>query len=167
MYQSKLVNDVDRYDLRKKQWNKLADIQVARERACGAAVNRKIFIAGTQSDMPNVIQLTCEMYSEETNEWQLIKSFNRWTSFQGLLAIDDELYVLEEDVVSRNTNTFTKLSVACYNVESNVWQLKTELKVTGEMDVNLGGSMTVFQGFLSPSQNILCNKRKKRKCSIM
>ena len=115
--------------------------------------------------MPNVIQLTCEMYSEETNEWQLIKSFNRWTSFQGLLAIDDELYVLEEDVVSRNT--FTKLSVACYNAESNVWQLKTELKVTGEMDVHLGGSMTVFQGFLSPSQNILCNKRKKRKCSIM
>ena len=167
IYQSKLVNDVDRYDLRRKQWNKLADIQVARERACGAAVNRKIFIAGTQSDMPNVIQLTCEMYSEETNEWQLIKSFNRWTSFQGLLAIDDELYVLEEDVVSRNTNTFTKLSVACYNAESNVWQLKTELKVSGEMDVHLGGSMTVFQGFLSPSQNILCKKRKKRKCSIM
>lgn len=161
------MNDVDRYDLRRKQWNKLADIQVARERARGAAVNRKIFIAGTQSDMPRAIQLTCEMYSEETNEWQLIKSFNRWTSFRGLLATDDELYVLEEDVVSRNTNTFTKILIACYNAESNVWQLKTELKVTGEMAAHLGGSMTVFQGFLSPSQNILCNKRKKRKCSIM
>ena len=37
---------VDRYDLRNGQWDKVADVQVARCFAFGAVVNGKIFIVG-------------------------------------------------------------------------------------------------------------------------
>ena len=41
----RFLSEVDRYDLRKNQWDQVANIQRAREWAHGAAANNKIYIA--------------------------------------------------------------------------------------------------------------------------
>ena len=72
----RFLSDVDRYDLRKDQWTKVASIQRARKWAHGAAANNKIYIAGGVFQgnwLPESCQ--CEVYDETTNEWQFIKSF--------------------------------------------------------------------------------------------
>ena len=45
------LTSVDRYDLSKNQWEKAADIQMARSDFSGAAANEKIYIAGGESRM--------------------------------------------------------------------------------------------------------------------
>ncbi|KAL9951318.1 hypothetical protein ACROYT_G043962, partial [Oculina patagonica] len=44
-----VLTDVDRYDFRKGQWNKVADMHKGYRHLWGAAVNRKIFVAGTNN----------------------------------------------------------------------------------------------------------------------
>ena len=67
------LSDVDRYDFIKGQWYKVADIQVARSGAHGAAASGKVFIAGGFQKGERLNE--CEMYDEATNEWQFIASF--------------------------------------------------------------------------------------------
>ena len=72
----RFLSDVDRYDVRGNSWHKVADIQMARKWAHGAAVNDKICIGGgvfQGSWLPESCQ--CEVYDETTNECQLITSF--------------------------------------------------------------------------------------------
>ena len=72
----RFLSDVDRYDVRGNSWHKVADIQMARKWAHGAAVNDKIYIGGgvfQGSWLPESCQ--CEVYDETTNEWQFITSF--------------------------------------------------------------------------------------------
>ena len=84
--------DVHRYDLSKNQWDKVADIQVARSSATGAAANGKIFIAGGVNHWQD---LECEVFSETTNEWQFVPMFDTHPrSMPNLQSVDDRLYVL-------------------------------------------------------------------------
>ena len=104
----------------KNKWDKLADIQMARKWAHGAAVNEKIYIAGgvfKGSRLPESCQ--CEMYDETTNEWQFITSFRNGPGrFEALLAVDGELYASSTIVDSCESVKFSKKKF-CYKPEEN------------------------------------------------
>ena len=182
----RLLRDVDRYDLRRNQWDKLAGIQVAREGSGhGAAANGKIFIAGKVHHRMEPDDRLCEMYNETTNEWQFIKSFNiEPEKFGGLVVVDEKLYALGEirswyrDLRGERSG---RLKVECYNAESDEWKLKTEVAVGLHRFQSASyGTMKLFPGFLSPysfdrsscsvgpaSQDTLHQGRDEGKCSVM
>ena len=182
----RLLRDVDRYDLRRNQWDKLAEIQVAREGSGhGAAANGKIFIAGKVHHRMEPDDRLCEMYNETTNEWQFIKSFNiEPEKFGGLVVVDEKLYALGEirswyrDLRGERSG---RLKVECYNAESDEWKLKTEVAVGLHRFQSASyGTMKLFPGFLSPysfdcsscsvgpaSQDTLHQGRDEGKCSVM
>ncbi|KAL9962966.1 hypothetical protein ACROYT_G032124 [Oculina patagonica] len=66
--------EVDRYNLRKDQWSKVADIHEGCMFHRGAAVNEQIFIAGLLGS--DKLSCQCQVYNETTNEWQVIASPN-------------------------------------------------------------------------------------------
>ena len=182
----RLLRDVDRYDLRRNQWDKLADIQVAREGSGhGAAANGKIFIAGKVHYRMEPDDHLCEMYNETTNEWHFIKSFNiELDKFGGLIVVDEKLYAMGEIrswYCSRGGERMGRLKVECYNAESDEWKLKTEVAVNlHRFQLASYGTMKLFQGFLSPysfdcsscsvapaSQVTVHHGGDERKCSVM
>ena len=182
----RLLREVDRFDLRRNQWDKLADIQVAREGSGhGAAANGKIFIAGNVHYRMETDDHLCEMYNETTNEWQFIKSFNiEPEKFGGLFVVDEKLYALGEIrswYSDRGGERSGRLKVECYNAESDEWKLKTEVAVSlRRFQFASYGTMKLFQGFLSPysfdcsscsvgpaSQDTLHQGRDEGKCSVM
>ena len=64
-----LYTDVYRYNLRRNQWDKLADILEPKKFLSGAACNGRIFITGKAVLRHHVQTCQCEVYSETTNEW--------------------------------------------------------------------------------------------------
>ncbi|XP_078347074.1 uncharacterized protein LOC144632325 [Oculina patagonica] len=92
--------DVDRYDLRKDQWSKVADIHEGCWYHWGAAVNEKKFVAG-KSEWVHSIKIAvllsqtyhCEVYDETTNEWQVIESL-KGGLLEKLLVLGDKLYAV-------------------------------------------------------------------------
>ncbi|KAL9987896.1 hypothetical protein ACROYT_G002276 [Oculina patagonica] len=118
-----VANDVDRYDLSKGKWDKVANIQLARRDATGAAVNGKIFIAGGKKCHPQ-----CEVYDETTDEWQFIASFKRpKVIFRSLLAAYGKVYAVCCEIPSLAAECDSRqISVECYNPEKDEWEMKTE-----------------------------------------
>ena len=182
----RLLRDVDRFDLRRNQWDKLADIQVAREgTGHGTAANGKIFIAGKVHYRMEPDDHLCEMYNETTNEWQFIKSFNiEPEKFGGLVVVDEKLYALGEIrswYSDRRGERSGRLKVECYNADSDEWKLKTEVAVLlRRFQFASYGTTTLFQGFLSPysfdcsscsvgpaSQDTFHQGRDEGECSVM
>ena len=183
MYGRRLLRDVYRYDLSRKKWDKLADIQAGRQNQLwGAAANGKIYIAGwTKNKMkPGQDELLCEVYNETTNEWQFIRSFSvEREAFLGLIAVDGEVYVVGYD----RSSVTELLRVQCYDPESDEWKLKTEISIAwherAQRQFKICDTMKVFQGSLSSSQFTPCltqdssqtrqthHRRDKRKCSIV
>ncbi len=128
-----LLTDVDRYDLRKDQWNKVADLHERRRYHWGAAVNDKVFVAGygmshrgrriRSADLWSVIY-HCEVYDETTDEWQVIASLNG--RLEKLLSVDDKLYAVRSVMFTR-TDSHTCAKVECYDPVNDKWNLKTEI----------------------------------------
>ncbi|XP_078347073.1 kelch-like protein 15 [Oculina patagonica] len=119
------LRDVDRYDLRKNQWDKVADIEIARSSATGAAANGKIFIAGGTNLMGSLPEAwRCEVFIEATNEWQFTSKLGLypWSTPQ-LLSVDNRLYVLAKVAnifwVSRPVSY--QREIKCYDPDKNEW----------------------------------------------
>ena len=151
------LNDVDRYDLSKNQWDKVADIQVARKNAHGASANGKIFVAGGRGCYgqrpPRCAQ--CEMYDETSDSWQLIKRFNmRREAFENLLAIEGKLYAVGRFVcvawMNRNSCERQHIRVECYNFEEDEWETKSEIAFDdGHLPQAQPCSLRLFKRFLN------------------
>ena len=144
----KFLSNVDRFDLSRNQLDKVADIQMGRKWAQGAAANDKIYIAGgvfQGSWLPESCQ--CEVYDETTDEWQFITSFRLSPRrFKTLLAVDNEVYAYsygEPGVTAR---------VECYNPEENKWTIKTSLQ--GSREPRVICSMTIFKGLFNMRQRV-------------
>ena len=177
----RFLSDVDRYDVSRNKWDKLADIQMARKWAHGVAVNEKIYLAGgvfKGSRLPESCQ--CEMYDETTNEWQFITSFKiRPGRFDALLAVDGELYASSIIVDHQMVNFSVRLE--CYKPEENDWDTKTEVTARrATPGLSLASSvcsMRIFKGFFNilpfdgnlpgTTQPSLTSKKPERKCSVM
>ena len=145
----RFLSDVDRYDMSKNQWEKVADIQMARKWAHGAAVNEKIYIAGgvfQGSWLPESCQ--CEVYDETTNEWQFIRTFLiKGRRIETLLTVDGELYGLS------GTGDFedNSVSIDYYNPKKNKWTCKTRLDILrkGVSATTIMCSMGIFKGLFN------------------
>ncbi|KAL9974714.1 hypothetical protein ACROYT_G011788 [Oculina patagonica] len=155
-----VLTDVDRYDLRKDQWNKVADMHEGCRYLWGAAVNEKIFVAGTSERwcrgpwyLQDFLSHTnqCQVYDETTDEWQVIASLNG--RIEGLLVVDDKLYAVCSTEV-RDVDTCTK--VDCYDPVKDKWNLTTKIDITGGMHIGFPRkgsthtcSMRIYKGFLA------------------
>ncbi|XP_078383674.1 kelch-like protein 40 [Oculina patagonica] len=136
--------EVDRYDLRKDQWSKVADIPGDCRYHWGAkrlaAVNRKVFIAGHGRD---ALSYQCQVYNEATNEWQVIAG----PSGEDLLAVDGKLYAVGyESMFSLNT---LEIKVECYDPVKDKWELKNETTAPSNTDMPKSCSMRIYKEFLA------------------
>jgi len=121
-----VLTNADRFDLITNTWNKIADIQVARRDAYGAALHGNIFTAGGFDSCGMTIN-ACEVFNETENEWQLIASLalkiERTTSNPGAMA-DGTLYILG-GLTSSESREYGVIE--CYDPDKNEWKEKTRI----------------------------------------
>lgn len=117
----KILTDAERFDLKQNKWEKIADIQEPRFGACGAAAYGKVFIAGGGDRLSK----TCEVYNEETNEWQFIASLNIELPFQEriMISVDGSLYVIGGLLDKENRK------IERYDPDKHEWIEKTEVPI--------------------------------------
>ncbi|XP_078352809.1 kelch-like protein 38 [Oculina patagonica] len=116
---NKVLTDVDRYDLSKRKWDKLANLREARCYATGTALREKIFI--TRGSFP---EFTCEVYSETTNEWQFIAT-SRSSPYGNIMCVDDKVYVVD----NLWCNWGERGEIKCYDPDKNEWNIITKIPV--------------------------------------
>ena len=139
------LKDADRYDLSKNKWQKISDMQKARQWAYGAAAYGKLFV--TDNGRSYQEERTCEVYLETTNEWQFIASLRIPRTRQGcMMCVDGKLYVLSDYVWSVSG---TRGKIECYNPDKNEWREQTEIPIKRVMYAWYllnSCSMRVFKG---------------------
>ena len=152
------LSNVDRYDVNRNQWDKVADIQVARTSAHGAAANGKVFIAGGYQQEMGWLNHSYEMYDESTNEWQFISSIKKPKAFETILAADGHLHTVSREIVHRpgckRGFYLQQITIECYDPEKNEWKVKSQItfSVSGRSDDATPChpcSMRIFKGLLS------------------
>ena len=118
-----VLRNVYRYDLVKKQGEKLANLRIERAFACGASAHGKIFVAGG-SNHYNMVSNTCEVYDETVNEWQFIASLCMPPdAVPQILSVDDALYALGRFYDSDSLGT----KIECYDPDKDDWNEITEI----------------------------------------
>ena len=151
--QRKYLNEVDRYDFDKNQWRKLANIQVAREWASGAATSGKIVIFG--GDISKYHQVSqncqCELYDETTNEWHFIKTLKiRPGSFTKLLIIDGKIHAFCKEEKRHNGRRFDHKLIELYDSDNNTQSLITRSILSSRFRCCAQSpSVKVFRGFFN------------------
>ncbi|KAL9968235.1 hypothetical protein ACROYT_G026585 [Oculina patagonica] len=153
----KVLTDVDRYDLSKRKWDKLANLKEARKEASGTATHKKNFITGGWSEATSYFPYspltvnTCEVYNERTNEWQFIAR-SRLSPFGSMLCIGDKVYVVDNVWLNRG-------EIECYGPDKEKWNVVTIIPVPAvhgrEVLNETSFSMRVFLG-----SNIQWSSRK-------
>ena len=141
----KTLTDVNRYDLGRNQWDKVADMQEPKIYPSGAAVNGKMFITEGER-YPSEMVPACEAYNETTNEWQFIACINlRGHSYARLLSVDGKLYALAHD------NWCDQSGIQCYDPDKNEWNREIEIpSLFGRKQLLVNAySVRIFKGFLS------------------
>lgn len=139
------LKDADRYDLDKTKWDKIPDMQKARQWAYGAVAHGRLFI--TDNGKSYHEERTCEVYLETTNEWQFIASLRIPRTRQGcMMCVDGKLYVLNDCVWSVSG---TRGKIECYDPDKDEWREQTEIplkRVTYAWYLLNSCSMRVFKG---------------------
>ena len=121
---NKRLTNVDRYDLAKRKWVKLADLQETRDRAYGTASQEKIYITGGS---PRVsVSTTCEVYNETTNEWHFIASRRMPRRCGNMMCVDNKIYVIDGYVW--NASGF-RGQIECYEPDEDEWKEFTDIPV--------------------------------------
>ena len=159
------LGDVCRYDIKRKTFEKIADLKGARSWAHGAAAHGKIFVIGGEKDYcwvtePDLMG-TCEVYNETTDEWQVIaglkipRGFSQGCVF-GMTSVDDKLYAVsaysgryynEKRTLFRRKHSEIctySAGIECYDPDKNEWSTKIEFP-DRYTDMHLF-SMRVFKG---------------------
>ena len=142
----RILADVDRYELSKGQWDKLANLQERRFKATGGTgAHGKIFIrGGYENASVSGFVKSCEVYNERTNEWQFIasprvtKSPCRDTA--SIVCVNDKVYLVENEVRGK---------IHCYDPDKDKWNVITKIPEPTNRSVRLfttSCSMTVFTG---------------------
>ena len=139
------LKDADRYDLGRNKWDKIPDMQRARQWAYGAVAYERLFI--TDNGRSHQEERTCEVYLETTNEWQFIASLRIPRTRQGcMMCVDGKLYVLSDSVWSVSG---TRGKIECYDPEKDEWREQTEIPIKRVMYAWYllnSCSMRVFKG---------------------
>ena len=172
--------DVDRYNLSRNQWDKVADILRPKTDLSGAACNGRIFIAGNvkgECDMFQTCQ--CEVYSETTNEWQFIANFNFSPEVRPkLFAADDNLYAFGSYMWNEGDSP-PDTKVESYDPDKNEWILKADIPFRTHSNTKIdvsAFSVRIFKGSNYQRKSINSpiffplaspTKARKGKCVIM
>lgn len=77
---------VDRFDTLQNKWEKLADMKEKKHLPFGVASQGKIFVADSYC--------FCEVYSIDTNEWQLIANLNDASYWRTMVCVNGTLYTV-------------------------------------------------------------------------
>ena len=151
----KLYTDVYRYNLKRNQWDKMADILRPKKFLSGAVCNGRIFITGKVELGYRLVTCQCEVYSETTNEWQSIASFYiRPGVCPKLLSVDDQLYALGCWMFYRPASP-PDTRVEYYDPDKNEWIWKTDIPIRTHSNTTRAVnaySARIFKGFLSSQQ---------------
>ena len=179
------LRDAYRYDITAKKFEKIAEMNEARDSACGAAFHGKIFVIGGTLFESSYAYLdtidfhwrrTCEVYNETSDEWQVIAGLKipDWFSQArvfSVTSIDDKLYAVGEYYHRSpiRSRTLTSTRIECYDPDKNEWSKKTEFP-GGFM--GQACSMRAFKGseFLrkvSPPLKFHNPSKNKTKCLVM
>lgn len=144
-----VFTDVNRYDLTKDQWSKIADIPEAGRYPWGTALNEKIVVGTTKQKDLLWQTYRCSVYDETTNEWQFTASPNG--RLEKLLAVDGKLYAVSNVMrIAESIGIDTRIE--CYDPDKNEWNLKNELTIPGVSGFTNACSLRIFKGFLSDYQ---------------
>ena len=185
---STIFTDVDRYEVCRKQWDKVADTKVATWQVRGTAVNKKIYITGLPFGLSFrrlPLYDVWQVYDETTNEWQIITGVRDGPKCDVAhipLAVDGELYrvVIKELIPCRGHHPRRpkQIRIERYYPEENRWQTKT--KVTATYPIGrcikpaIVCSMRIFKGLFNmrqveafPFDDSLPSKKREQKCLIM
>lgn len=153
----KLLCNVDRYDLSKNEWEKVADIQMARVRVMGAAVNKKIYIVG-ETALPT--PRAWEVYDETTNEWQFITGIRDGLGYcVDILGVDSKLYALGSKPVFRSeSDPLLCIRIERFNPEEKKWEMETEVSERSARisfaPFAIVCSMRIFKGLVNIRQAV-------------
>jgi len=165
-----VLPNVYRYDLVKKQGDKLANLQIERAFACAASAHGKIFVTGGINRY-KMISNACEVYDETTNEWQFIASlYMPSDAVPQILSVDDALYALGHFYDSDSLGT----KIECYDPDKDEWNERTEIplrvnatearkyRLCDCSDRVNACSLRIFKGLLSD-----CKVQKKASASLV
>jgi len=165
-----VLPNVYRYDLVKKQGDKLANLQIERAFACAASAHGKIFVTGGINRY-KMISNACEVYDETTNEWQFIASlYMPSDAVPQILSVDDALYALGHFYDSDSLRT----KIECYDPDKDEWNERTEIplrvnatearkyRLCDCSDRVNACSLRIFKGLLSD-----CKVQKKASASLV
>ncbi|XP_068760667.1 kelch-like protein 3 [Montipora capricornis] len=172
-----VLREVDRYDLNTKSWEKIADLQVPRWYAHGAAAHRNIFIVGGVDRYSG--PENCEMYDASANEWHFIAKLRK-TPFDHynpcLLGVDDKLYSIIRCICTFNR----KDGIDFYDHDRDKWIEKTQMPLEKLFPKGLNGISYINVTFccairvLKQSKFVKrakfvedCSKVDEHKCLIM
>jgi len=152
-----VLKNVYRYDLVKKQGNRLANLQLERAFAFGASAHGKIFVSGG-INRSEVISNTCEVYDETTNEWQFIASLcTPPDTVPHILSVDDSLYSVTRFCGMDSLGA----KIECYEPDKDKWYKRAEIPtrvnaaeartypICNCSDRVNASSMRIFKGLLS------------------
>ena len=147
-----VLTDVDRYDLSRRKWDKLAHIQEARIGASGTAPHRNIFITGGFTFVDDFspdssFVKTCEVYNETRNEWQLIARSRR-SPYSSIMCVDDKVYVVDNLTFCHHSGRESG-EIECYDPDKDEWYVITKIPLFGRSGESFGVrtcSMKVFMG---------------------
>ena len=120
------TTETTRVDTVEKKKETLAPMQIPRVEAIGVAAHGKIFVFGGVNDS------SCEVYSKETNQWQIIASclscympYNSLYSGPSTCALSHgtKLYLVGKQGLWRFPKRGDKITPGfeCYDIERNTW----------------------------------------------
>ena len=164
----KTVLNADRYDLSTNTWDKVADLQKPKMYAYGAAAGGKIYV----DDFP----VSCEVYHETTNEWQLIAR-PKMGSYLTFLCVHDKLCLVKNFIPPKGHRNRQHSVIEYYDPEKNEWQEIASFPLEWNNDVlsldyhriTFACLMRVFKGskFLEQASYPEDNSKVSKKCVIM
>ena len=192
---SVILTDFDRFELSRKQCDKTADTQMAKRRARGAALNKKIYIT-EPSARPQACPSSYdwEVYDETTNEWQIITGVRDGLgySYFDIMAVDGELHLVDIKTVfpfKSTVDRVERIRIKRYYPEKSKWQTVTKLKARCAIwcycEPVIFCSMRIFKGLFNMRQveafpfddsfpaatttqpSLLTSKNRERKCFVM
>ena len=118
------LNTAARFDTVNDAWEKIEEMQEARNAAFGASVNGKIYIAGGSEK--------CEMYNEATKKWYNMASLNVPRQFGSMVCVDGTLYVLGGFTSMLDASVFkrTQVTVEYYDCQNDEWRWRTNISIS-------------------------------------
>ena len=170
----KALPDADRYDLSTNTWDKIADLQEPKLKACAAAAKGKIYIVGYGRGED--FSISCEVYHETTNEWHFIAR-PKMESYLTCLCADDKLCLVKSSICSKGNPNQQDSIIEYYDPNKNEWQETAPFPVEWNNDVLSEGFyqitfaclMRVFKGskFLQQASYPGDHSKVAKKCVIM